>query len=655
VNRTTVTVHPRDARFGIFEEGGFDVKRYYLAVPAATLKRGVNTLAFRVQNNKVSIGYKVISLNFLDATGTTGRSVLPFATTALGADQVADVTPEMIAAGKALWDQKSLLKTSPQNSAIMKASCSMCHVASGLDLQYFGYSNKSIQTRAQFHGLTAEQGQQITAYIRDLKSSAGIEVASTPWNPVYQPGPGLDARPSKLWAAGVGIEGVLDENPNEFLKAIFPSTGGVPNAADIASNKTLNVREIPIAFPLPSWHEWLPTVHPTDAFGATFDASLMRWRYDGRAPVPAGVGSNAIHFQHLKDKGPAYLRTPDGARELNGAANNFVGGDEVALFADGNYFQDGTPSNIQNEKVISAKHWALVKLFEVFQGNNLEEGLLRTYIDDRKARGDLDSRMTRVMDTRGWLGPNAFFASPPVNYQFADSNTVGSATLRSFTNVNRLRTGWYHLALILNPTSPGGNNPIDAGYNNAILSGDLQRTSAYSELAFPLIFNIKYLQQTDNGLPPGQFYGLDGASPWYQADGFGPFCRSAYLWGSPGKIDNYPDSVNAATRKAILNAYLRAWLEYARKWTPQNYYSAVWDGAPPISASLTAFDYSINDQPNKTAISILFCQSQGADPLLTDGLRDFAKSLWPKIDWYRLPLQSNWYGNGPNGMPLPPR
>src|SRR5208337_3494006 len=159
-----------------------------------------------------------------------------------------------IQAGQTLWQTANL--TSPGFGA-MQAKCGSCHTQDGRDLKYFNYSNLSIQTRAMFHGLTAQQGNQIASYIRSL--NVPTSTYARPWNPPYQPGPGMDSRPVSDWAAGAGLDAVLD-NDADTLNYVLP--GG--STANIAGNAYLNQREIPIVLQLRDWNHWLPIIHPID-------------------------------------------------------------------------------------------------------------------------------------------------------------------------------------------------------------------------------------------------------------------------------------------------------------------------------------------------------------------------------------------------------
>ena len=60
------------------------------------------------------------------------------------------------------------------------------------------------------------EGQQIASYIRSLP----VPSPGRPWNPPYQPGPGLDRQPVANWAAGAGLAWALD-NDSGTLPFIF--------------------------------------------------------------------------------------------------------------------------------------------------------------------------------------------------------------------------------------------------------------------------------------------------------------------------------------------------------------------------------------------------------------------------------------------------
>src|SRR4030095_10106245 len=153
-----------------------------------------------------------------------------------------------MAAGQELWENAQLKASTLPNSPQIRAHCADCHAYDGRDLKYFGFSNGSIIARSRFHGLSDLQGQQIASYIRSL----AVTSPGRPWNPPYQPGPGLDAQPVANWAAGAGVSSVLDHD-----SATLPYIFGTSIGHDVfRPDGNLNPREIPISLQLPDWSHW---------------------------------------------------------------------------------------------------------------------------------------------------------------------------------------------------------------------------------------------------------------------------------------------------------------------------------------------------------------------------------------------------------------
>src|SRR5229473_420262 len=123
---------------------------------------------------------------------------------------------DSIRIGQDLWQNAQLMANSLQNAEPIHDHCSGCHAHDGRDLKYFSFSNASIIARSRFHGLSDLQGRQIASYIRSLP----VPSPGRPWNPPYQPGPGLDAQPVANWAAGAGLSWALD-NDGAALSFIF--------------------------------------------------------------------------------------------------------------------------------------------------------------------------------------------------------------------------------------------------------------------------------------------------------------------------------------------------------------------------------------------------------------------------------------------------
>lgn len=268
--------------------GGFRTVRMLVPLAlsctgAACRAAGDHTLELRWNGTDgAGSGYRITELNLRTGAGaaSAGTDLLP-AFAVDDPDAWAAPRPAEIAAGEALWRRRDLLwsDSQPTRHRIV-AACADCHAEDGRDLEYFAFSNASIIGRAVFHGLTRDQGEQIASYIRDHAAPR----LGRPWNPPYQPGPGLDGNlaagpdPDALagWAAGAGVDAVQPET-GALLPQLFPDGFADPqrmadNVRGIATTplpaRTTNLRQIPTAIQLPDWNAWLPEIHPLDLWGA---------------------------------------------------------------------------------------------------------------------------------------------------------------------------------------------------------------------------------------------------------------------------------------------------------------------------------------------------------------------------------------------------
>ena len=287
-NSTVVVAEPGKSYGGI--GGGFSTLKVTLALPADAVVDGANTIRFRFnQTDGVASGFRVVAFNLL--TADSSKVLEPDAFTQEDPDTWTAPLPDpdSLRAGEQLWRSAQLTASSIPNAPPIHARCSDCHAHDGRDLKYFAFSNASIVARSRFHGLSDLQGRQIASYIRSLP----VPSPGRPWNPPYQPGPGLDAQPIANWSAGAGLSWALDSD-SASLRFIFAPSGDFTgrSARDVVANApdwsalvplishgafrpdgNLNPREIPISLQLPDWNHWLPRVHPLDAWGPAFQNS----------------------------------------------------------------------------------------------------------------------------------------------------------------------------------------------------------------------------------------------------------------------------------------------------------------------------------------------------------------------------------------------
>src|SRR6266403_554491 len=300
LNNDTVTVAEPGRSFGGIG-GGFATLAITLPLPNGTVVSGANTIRFRFnRTDGFTSAYRVLAWNFLTIDGRKIISAENFAVDTPETWTPPFSDPASIRAGQELWQAASLTVNSLPNSPRMQAHCADCHAQDGRDLKYFNFSNASIIARARFHGLSALQSEQIASYIRSMPTPN----PGRPWNPPYQPGPALDEQPISSWAAGAGLDWVLDQD-TDALSYLFGQRdarlsrtasnprGNTTSLRELVGHITpdtfrpdgnLNPRQIPIALQLPDWSQWLPRVHPKDAWGPSFTRSEFAALYDAEAP-----------------------------------------------------------------------------------------------------------------------------------------------------------------------------------------------------------------------------------------------------------------------------------------------------------------------------------------------------------------------------------
>ena len=511
-NRTASVAEPGKSYGGI--GGGFSTLKLTLPLPASAARDGANAIRFRFnRSDGIVSGFRVLAFNLMDVEGKPLLAPETFAEE----DPTAWAPPlsdsNSISTGAALWQTAPLIASSLPGSRIINAHCADCHAQDGRDLKYFGFSNASIIARSRFHGLSELQGRQIASYIRTLR----VPSPGRPWNPPYQPGPGLDARPVANWAAGAGLASVLDDD-NATLPYLFGNdiTAQVTRKV-FQPDGNLNAREIPIALQLPDWNHWLPQVHPLDAWGDSFANSEFYQSY-------AGTGS--------KPSLRSLLAAPDPAR-INGVFEKWQETRRAFLKP---YIEGGNInwSPQLGVKAYSTQLWHLVKTWELTQAHQLE-------------------------GARAWMNTVAAATAPAtVNIPDGPSGMGGSALTNEYFDAC-----WYQLQILLN----SGNHrhrertPVDWVY----LIGrflDLYRESHRAEPARLLVAVIKSLQSTDPRLGPE-----DRAQGWRPSQGIDPTILISHSWKPQFQ------SLDSTVKSAITEGMLAAWLDKNQQYPVGRYFT----------------------------------------------------------------------------------
>jgi cytochrome c553 len=538
--------------------GSFATLQVTLPLTANSVAAGPNAVRFRFnRTNGLVSGFRVLGFNFLTAASNV---VLP-PTTFVHEDPqrwTPPLTdPDSIRAGKRLWETAPLSAGSFQDSPPIRARCADCHTRDGRDLKYFSYSNISIIARSRFHGLSEQEGRQIASYIRSLP----VPSPGRPWNPPYQPGPGLDRQPVANWAAGAGLAAVLDDD-NGTLPFLLAAD------APLHPDGNLNVREIPIAFQLPDWNHWLPQIHPLDAWGVAFEKSeFAAWYDSGAAPSRSSLrgllaASDAGAFISSGRIVTAFDKWRDARRALLRPA---VEGKSV----------DWTPA--LSVKAYSTQLWQLVKTWELTQEHGLEARGRELFGPDA--------------EPRGWFNTIPAATAPAtVNIPDGPAGMGGSALTNEYFDA-----AWYQLQILVN----SGNHrhrdraPVDWVY----LIGrflDLHRETKSPEPARLLLAVVKSMQSTDPRFGP-----KDRARGWRPRHNVDPTIMVREKWAPLFQ------SLPADARRALTETLLRVWLDKNQQYAVADFFTPgvadegyivpeslggivggrVWDDAPQFRAA----------------------------------------------------------------------
>jgi hypothetical protein len=606
-----VTCAAQEAQFGCLS-GAYHTVR--LTVPITGARDGVNRLEFRHNaSDGYSTGYRILSLNLL--AGTT--PVMP--PTAFSDEDSAPWTPPLdtpddIAAGRRLWTTK-VLETSPLNSGKLRATCDGCHARDGRDLKYFNYSNWSIEARSVFHGLTPTEGQQIASYIRSLATPA--PAAARPWNPPYQPCPGLDSRPVEQWAAGGGLDCVLEED-SDMATHLFPG-GTSPAAVQAALSLTAyqNPRELPIALQLPDWNEWLPESHPIDTIGDSFNDPMF-----DRGIVGAGVN-------------PTYQRVHElyAANDDAWGTFDFFVSRVAALGAE---IQRAIPTDLVVQAVVTANdpvqlenmarslhHWSAVKQWEILQEYKLEDSGPRQH--GPKA------------DARSWLvaGRNVFELAPHRTAVTEVGEPSDIFTFQTLPVSKYFSTAWYQTQVTIN-TGAGFTGgllaPVDWNYQPDhianLMSSDVGGPAQPLRLAATNA-TMLHVYATSNFTPTnGGQWGFRQFDPARYAPGGG---------GQDGVFATLPDPL----RRSIYAALLSATMDLLERFTPAEHHTAGSELEPathiPALIDRTTEDFNYQRHIGRFAdcwyTMIGMFRADGVDEAVLTRMINWGAAMWPRGDW----------------------
>jgi hypothetical protein len=329
---------------------------------------------------------------------------------------------------------------------VTSATCSDCHNATGYDLKYFGFDSPAIKAAALRRGLTESEAHDIVEYIRDLPFTTPAK--GRPWNPPYQPAPGLDAAPLANWAAGGGLDWVLtyDQDMAEFLREDSTPSGAAGSwtggnidkwkPAGDGSGNTTNLRETPTFLHMPHWMRWLPAVHPKDFFfyvlGEDFIDSPFWTNYQTYLSVTPGSFASYKANSYM-DGNEVYLPLWQLDHRLGakpGTLNDGPGHEYPAQYV---------------EMYYDVIRWEKSRQWELMHGKQLEGMIDQVKVD---LYGEPNARAA-PMFTRGWHSGSGRVWKLAPHVSMGGGWTFLRAWFRDSLHWIMDSAIWYHLQAIL--------------------------------------------------------------------------------------------------------------------------------------------------------------------------------------------------------------
>ena len=609
-----------------------------------------NTVSFRLNGTDgVVSSMRVVDVDFLDSTGArllaAGELTQENPNTWTPPGNAADIT-----AGASLWSTAALYND-PLRQNPINAKCASCHFLDGSDLKYFNYSNESIASRARFHGLTPAQGNQIASYIRSLtKPNPG-----RPWNPPFQPGPGLDPQPTdsaatktlkaQSWLAGAGLSAVSSDDA-AMLAAVFPngtSRGAIAKVIEHEGNFSL--REIPIPFQFADWNSWLPEYAPEDMW-----------------PTAAYYNQPYTFYNTLRN-----MLTTQGTANLTNAGtlsatfgqfnqdlNNWYGDFRLPDHNLANEYPTSLARNpwLTREEVIrSLVHWMTIKTLEVVRDFNVED------------KADAVAPMQAAGNPK--YDPDLL--AIPTNFRlgtvFSFAPHIISDTWDSFNHqpvsIGKMESDqWYHLALLLNSGSrkiSNQNVPLDWDYQLIHLEEAAYRTGRRPYGIQFLITHLKMYQSRDNGsginafgftprvLHPWRFYSDEYQAHTLHQDFFESvepglwrklFEEFTYEWMDV--VESYDLNDQAALNVLGLPYVPRSFNRHELE--PTTYTPQAWPGGNALYFQ----------HPNEVYADLMYrliplLPKRGVDEMLIQDLIRWSKRAWPLCNWDSLVTRKALY------------
>lgn len=678
LNHGTTEIQYQEMARGGMVHGGFNTIRF--KVPATGLKEGLNRIQFRFNvSDTISIGYRVIHFEVLDAgdqpllPSSKFRNVDP-------ADWQAPISGQSaIDEGEALWRGVTGVGSTTEGGRgrqlwnhhkaegnvgwwygydlpvrkTITASCSDCHTQDGRDLEMFSYSNFSIIERAKFHNLTEDEGRKIASYIRSLSgANANVDRAGRPWNPPYQPGPSIASRPIHQWAAGAGLEAVLDDD-SDMAPYLFPNGMGDQELDDFFdTDGNYDSTLLPLAIQFPDWKHWLPMVHPRDAYTGDSKTPGVPLYYDGS--MPRRPRTALIDFRNYLESIPS-----DPAQKVQYLENNrstflskhtqmnnhfrffFAEGTANQHWRSSNgYAEQALPSDLPREfAATSLSRLLAVRNFESFNEFNLQD----------KAHLFTDNDAIDHPQPRQWVA--RFFSVYTVgpHFQASVSGTYKGQPIpgisehffgQSRATGNYESTNWYELQAVLNAGHAGlssRTDPVDYNYQHPLIRQASQWSGILEPFRYLHTANRMYQTKIDSGSSAPDIetgFVIRNMGPWYLFPSV-----NGDTMAMMAKLDELEPGLSAR----MISAHLAQFNEEVSK---PEYAIEDWDRRAPdeIENGTTSLKLDLDKgyydpDPDFWSWSDRFYRAipdfaaAGTDPIQLQLMIDWCMQAWPNMPW----------------------
>tara|TARA_B100000809_G_scaffold141837_1_gene139400 strand:- start:34119 stop:38813 length:4695 start_codon:yes stop_codon:yes gene_type:complete len=682
LNHQSVKIQSPERERGGMSHGGHNTIRFSL--PSTGITSALNTIQFRFNSSDaISNGYRVVKLNLLD---TSENKILddsffenddpltwksPYYDTVNGKEP--DDIASKIAQGKDYWYNANLISNYLQpgkkgfwygykigGQASMNAKCTSCHTQDGRDLEIFSYSNKSIIERSKFHMLSEEEGKLIATYIRSLSEEHdNVGRYGRPWNPPYQPGPAIANRPIEEWAAGAGLDAVLEAD-KDMLPYMFPKGVDQEKVYDrFDSEKMVDRTILPLAIQFPDWKHWLPLVHPMDAY-----TKNNHWNDPFSNFDPIKGGSHYFHhpkkaYQDFRDYLEAMPPVNRNKGELMDANRTFWfhyrGFLEIGNSSGNNHWR--TPDGIATKNLAdgipremaatSLARLMAVQFFEIMNEFDLQDKAhWFAPAEDQTADRQWFGRIYQVFEVPAHFQASVSEKERPINDGY---DIVGDG--KSFYGQSRSAgvyesTNWYNLQSVVN----GGNGmvssvaPVDYNYVPDFIVKAGSTSGIYEPLRYYHNMNTMYQTRSwsGGGSPTsGKGFKIRVQGPWHiigRTDRHNLNDFKATVWPT------FLDRVKPGMSKWVLNAQLRQFLTEVQK--PENSLSN-WDRSTNgTSTNLDAIGKKTENLKDMDDIMgrldywadkmyLLFPEFKelGVDCQILEEMIDWSEEAWPNINW----------------------